>query len=185
MGSPPLHFEAGAISWSPVSDIESARTPNSELGDKAMAFSTAGSSAGDGPSSEINVTPLIDVLLVMLIIFMVIVPVMPSGLNAALPATPAHAEASTANDGPVMIRVECDEAIVRYFIDGASVVKAELAQRLEQRLARTSTRQMLVKADAGLDYGAVAAVIDAGQAAGASGVGLVTPKVERLTRLKD
>jgi predicted ABC-type exoprotein transport system permease subunit len=49
-----------------------------------MAFSTNGASGGYGLSSEINVTPLIDVLLVMLIIFMVIVPVMPRGLNSAL-----------------------------------------------------------------------------------------------------
>ncbi len=52
-----------------------------------MAFSTNGTSGGDGLSSEINVTPLIDVLLVMLIIFMVIVPVMPHGLNSVLPST--------------------------------------------------------------------------------------------------
>jgi biopolymer transport protein TolR len=54
-----------------------------------MAFSTNGTSGGDGLSSEINVTPLIDVLLVMLIIFMVIVPVMPRGLNSALPSVAA------------------------------------------------------------------------------------------------
>jgi Biopolymer transport protein ExbD/TolR len=51
----------------------------------AMAFSTTGASGGASLTSEINVTPLIDVLLVMLIIFMVIVPVMPRGLNSALP----------------------------------------------------------------------------------------------------
>jgi hypothetical protein len=49
----------------------------------AMAFSTTGTSGGASLTSEINVTPLIDVLLVMLIIFMVIVPVMPRGLNSA------------------------------------------------------------------------------------------------------
>ena len=49
-----------------------------------MAFSTTGTSGGEGLSSEINVTPLIDVLLVMLIIFMVIVPVVPRGLNSVL-----------------------------------------------------------------------------------------------------
>ena len=56
-----------------------------------MAFSTNGSSQGDGSSSEINVTPLIDVLLVMLIIFMVIVPVVPHGLGSVLPSADASA----------------------------------------------------------------------------------------------
>ena len=158
--------------------------PILELGDMAMAFSMAGSGA-DGRSSEINVTPLIDVLLVMLTIFMVIVPVMPHGLNAALPAARTHAEASMTNDGPVMVRVERNETVVRYFIDGSSVEKDELARRLEEKLARTSMRRMLVRADAGLDYGVVAAVIDAGQTAGATGVGLVTPEVESLMQLKD
>src|SRR5437868_3964862 len=70
----------------------------------AMAFSTAGTSRGDGLSSEINVTPLIDVLLVMLIIFMVIVPVMPRGQNSVVtsPAVPGLAEAA---DRPVLIEV--------------------------------------------------------------------------------
>lgn len=53
-----------------------------------MAFSTTRTSGGEGLSSEINVTPLIDVLLVLLIIFMVIVPVMPRGLHSVLPRTP-------------------------------------------------------------------------------------------------
>ena len=66
-----------------------------------MAFSTA----GGGPSNpQINVTPLIDVLLVMLIIFMVIVPVMPRGLNSAIPsATSGTAEAG---DRPILVQVE-------------------------------------------------------------------------------
>ena len=71
----------------------------------AMAFSTAGTSRGDGLSSEINVTPLIDVLLVMLIIFMVIVPVMPRGLNSALPS-PATAGIAEPADRPVLVQVE-------------------------------------------------------------------------------
>jgi hypothetical protein len=72
-----------------------------------MAFSKTGTSSttgtfrGDGPASEINVTPLIDVLLVMLIIFMVIVPDLPRGLNSALPSpvTPGIAGAGTGGAG--------------------------------------------------------------------------------------
>jgi biopolymer transport protein ExbD len=70
-----------------------------------MAFSTTASTfRGDGLSSEINVTPLIDVLLVMLILFMVIVPDMPRGLDSALPS-PAPAGVAEAADRPVLVQV--------------------------------------------------------------------------------
>jgi len=146
-----------------------------------MAFSTTGTSGGDGLSSEINVTPLIDVLLVMLIIFMVIVPVMPRGLNSALPspATPGVAEAA---EHPILVQVEQGQMAVRYLVDGVGMERAEVAPRLRELLSRRSVRHVLVKADAKLDFGVVAGVIDAGQAAGAESVGLLTPGSDRLPR---
>jgi biopolymer transport protein ExbD len=147
----------------------------------AMAFSTTGTSGGNGLSSEINVTPLIDVLLVMLIIFMVIVPVMPRGLNAALPSAAAAGIAEDPNL-PVLVQVEQGQTGVRYMVDGVGVERAEVAPRLLELLSRRSSRQMLLKADAQLDFGVIAGVIDAGQAAGAESVGLVTPGSDRLLR---
>ena len=146
-----------------------------------MAFSTTGTSRGEALSSEINVTPLIDVLLVMLIIFMVIVPVMPRGLKSALPspATPGVAEAA---DRPVLVQVEQGQTAVRYVVDGVGMERAEVAPRLLELLSRRSVRQMLLKADARLDFGVIAGVIDAGQAAGAESVGLVTPGSDGLPR---
>ena len=70
-----------------------------------MAFLSTGTARGDGPASEINVTPLIDVLLVLLIIFMVIVPVMPRGLHSAVPS-PAVSRTAEGADRPVLIDVE-------------------------------------------------------------------------------
>ena len=139
-----------------------------------MAFSTTGTSRGEGLSSEINVTPLIDVLLVMLIIFMVIVPVMPRGLKSALPspATPGIAEAA---DRPVLVQVEQGQTAVRYLVDGVSMERAEVAPRLLSLLSKRSVRQVLLKGDAKLDFGVVAGVIDAGKAAGAESIGLLTP----------
>jgi biopolymer transport protein ExbD len=147
----------------------------------AMAFSTTGTSAGERLSSEINVTPLIDVLLVMLIIFMVIVPVMPRGLNSALPsaATPGVAEAA---EHPVLVQVEQGQTAVRYLVDGVAVERGEVAPRLLELLSQRSVRQVLLKADAKLDFGVIAGVIDAGQAAGAESIGLVTPGSDRLSR---
>jgi biopolymer transport protein TolR len=146
-----------------------------------MAFSTAGTTRGDRLSSEINVTPLIDVLLVMLIIFMVIVPVMPRGLNSALPS-PATAGVAEPADRPVLVQVAQGQTAVRYVVDGVSMEKAEIAPQLLKLLSRRSVRQVLVKGDAKLEFGIIAGVIDAGQAAGAESVGLVTPGSERLPR---
>ncbi len=146
-----------------------------------MAFSTTGSSRGDGLSSEINVTPLIDVLLVMLIIFMVIVPVMPRGLNSALPS-PATSGVAEAAERPILVEVEQGQTAVRYLVDGVDMERAEVAPRLVELLSRRSVRQVLLKADGKLDFGVVAGVIDAGQAAGAESVGLLTPGSDMLSR---
>jgi biopolymer transport protein TolR len=142
-----------------------------------MAFSTNGTSGGASLTSEINVTPLIDVLLVMLIIFMVIVPVMPLGLHSALPSFAPAGAANNVAERPILVEVEQGETAVRYVVDGVGVERAEVAPRLLELLSRRSIRQVLLKADAKLDFGVVAGVIDAGQAAGADSIGLVTTGV--------
>jgi biopolymer transport protein TolR len=146
-----------------------------------MAFSTTGASGGASLSSEINVTPLIDVLLVMLIIFMVIVPVMPRGLSSALPS-PSASGFADAVDRPILVEVVQGETAVRYLVDGVGVDKSEVGPRLRELLSRRSVRQVLLKADAKLDFGVIVGVIDAGQAAGAESVGLLTPGLDRLPR---
>src|SRR6266853_4157493 len=109
----------------------------------AMVFSTTGTSAGERFSSEINVTPLIDVLLVMLIIFMVIVPVMPRGLHSALPS-PAVPGVAEVEDRPILVEVEQGETAVRYLVDGAGMERDGIAPRLVELLSRRSVRQVLV-----------------------------------------
>ena len=145
-----------------------------------MAFSTT-ASGGASLSSEINVTPLIDVLLVMLIIFMVIVPVMPRGLSSALPSASASGSADAA-DRPILVEVAQGETAVRYVVDGVGVERAEVGPRLRELLSRRSVRQVLLRADAKLDFGVVAEVIDAGRTAGAESVGLLTAGSDRLPR---
>ncbi len=63
---------------------------------------------------------------------------------------------------------------VRYLVDGVGMERAEVAPRLMELFSRRSVRQVLLKADARLDFGVVAGVIDAGQAAGAESIGLLT-----------
>jgi biopolymer transport protein ExbD len=143
-----------------------------------MAFSTARTSGGEGLSSEINVTPLIDVLLVMLIIFMVIVPVMPRGLPSLLPSVSAAGETGRTTDRAVLVEVEQGQTAVRYLVDGVGLERDEIGPRLLELLARRSVRQVLLRADAKLDFGVVAAVIDACKTAGADSVGLLTPGLD-------
>jgi biopolymer transport protein ExbD len=114
----------------------------------------------------------------MLIIFMVIVPVMPRGLNSVLPSAAAGA-ADVVDDRPILVQIEQGQTAVRYVVDGVGVERAGVAPRLQELLARRSVRQMLVKADAKLDFSTIAGVIDAGQAAGADSIGLLTPGSER------
>jgi biopolymer transport protein TolR len=146
-----------------------------------MAFSTTGTPGGEGLSSEINVTPLIDVLLVLLIIFMVIVPVTPRGLNSTLPSTAAPGVAE-ATDQPILVQIEQGLPAERYFVDGVGMERADVAPRLVQLMSRRSIRQVLLRADAKLDFGVVAGVIDAGKAAGAESVGLWTPGSDKPSR---
>lgn len=146
-----------------------------------MAFSTNGS-GNLGLSSEINVTPLIDVLLVLLIIFMVIVPVLPCGLGTELPSTSTGRQANEDADRPVLVQVEIKGAEVRYFVDERPVNEAEVSPQLLELLGRKAERSMLLKADAALDFGVISRVIDAGRAAGAENVALITPGSEARNR---
>jgi biopolymer transport protein TolR len=144
----------------------------------AMAFSTNGSSRADGLSSDINITPLIDVLLVMLIIFMVIVPVVPRGLSSTIPSTAPASVRDEASDRTILVQVEANGLAARYVVDGAGLAREDISPRLAALLSKMAVRQVLVKADASLDFATVANVIDAGKAAGAESIGLVTPAMD-------
>ncbi len=128
-----------------------------------------------GMASEINVTPMIDVLLVLLIIFMVIVPAIPRGEAAKAPQSKQHGDAPA---GTVVLEVlKLSNGETGYRINQTDVAKADLPSRLTGIYANRAERVLFVKGDDQLSFTQVAEAIDIGHAAGVDHVGLMTPRV--------
>jgi biopolymer transport protein ExbD/biopolymer transport protein TolR len=138
-------------------------------------------SAGGGPgglSSDINVTPLIDVLLVLLIIFMVIVPVTPKGLEALVPQPPKNPQQDQPNDRTIVVQVLANGAMPQYKINDQTFARGDIAPELQKIFSTRSEKVMFVKGDKDLDFGTVAQVIGFGKQADVTNIGIITPQVE-------
>ncbi len=138
-----------------------------------MSMSTGGKG---GPSSEINMTPMIDVLLVLIIIFMVITPLVPKGLEARVPQPPPpNSPPPPENDRTVVVIIEKDKTMK---INAESVLFENLSKRLEDIFKTRAERVCFVKGDPDLEFQEVAKVIDVAKGVGIDQVGLMTKKVE-------
>ena len=143
-----------------------------------MSMTTGG--GGGGYSSEINVTPMIDILLVLLIIFMVIVPVTPKGLDALVPQPPKDpTKQPPPTDRTIVVQVGYRPgAAPTYKINETDVNKADLLPRLTEIYANRAERIMFVRGDDDVNFSAIAEVIDIGKAANVDHIGLMTPKIQ-------
>ena len=133
-----------------------------------MAFGRLERTEGPRPMSDINVTPLVDVMLVLVVILIITAPLMASSLRLDLP----KAEGARPQDAPKFVTVGMD-AQGGLFLDDKPVTPAQLAQALSEAARRSPETEVQLRADQSVPYGKVVEVMGAAQKAGLSRVGFV------------
>jgi biopolymer transport protein ExbD/biopolymer transport protein TolR len=132
---------------------------------------------GSGSVAEINVTPLIDVLLVLLIIFMVILPQAPSGLRTQVPQ-PSKDKSVEPPARTIVVQVASGrDGQATYRINDEPLARAAVEPRLAAIFASRAEKTMFVKGDPELEYNTIAEVVDFGRHAGVTNIGIITPRV--------
>jgi biopolymer transport protein ExbD len=133
------------------------------------------SKAGDAVSA-INVTPMVDVMLVLLIIFMVITPMLQKGTSVDMVRTEnAHNMADADKEDAVLLAVTRDG---KYYLGPDAIVLGDVTANVKDRIANKLDKTVYVKSDARARYGDVVALVDNVRAAGVDQVGLLAEKIE-------
>lgn len=138
-----------------------------------MAFSSKPTGGGDDftPMAEINIIPLVDVMLVLLIISMVTTPFLEQGVNVELPVASGQALQKSQIEDPIILFVSRDRNIR---IGDKPVTRRELVSRLEKVFESRKDKELFVRADKEVPYGVVAEIIAEIQTTGVARLGLVT-----------
>ena len=133
-----------------------------------MAFGRLDRSTGAAPMSDINMTPLIDVMLVLLVIFMITAPLLASSIRLDLP----RADATTQSTAPQFVLVVVARGGQAY-VNDKPVTTDELALLLARLAARNPDAELQLRADAALPYGRVVELMAVAQKAGLGRIGFV------------
>jgi biopolymer transport protein TolR len=135
-----------------------------------MAFRIAHDSDDLGDMAEINVTPLVDVMLVLLIIFMITAPMLTQGLSVKLP-TAEGKSLELASNQPSKVTIAANGAV---YVDGSPAGTTNLDATLGPMLRSKRIKRALLEADKGVAYGRVVAVLDVMNRAGVEQLGIIT-----------
>jgi len=125
--------------------------------------------SGRRANADINVTPFVDVMLVLLVIFLVTAPMMQQGMNIDLPETTT--QALRVRDSPLILSV--DKA-GKYFLGRKEVAEAELEKRLVAVFETRESKEVFLRADKAAPYGVVVKAMAAARRAGSTQLGVVT-----------
>ncbi len=128
--------------------------------------------------AEINVTPLVDVMLVLLIIFMITAPMLQQGLEVSLPQAEGKSFELASSD-PAKVTISSAGVV---YVDGTSVGSQNLELSLGPMLRARRIKRALLEADQGVPYGRVVAVLDVMNRAGVEQLGMITVPRERDAR---
>ena len=128
--------------------------------------------AKGGIKSDINVTPLVDVMLVLLIIMMIVAPLLQKGAPVRLPTASNSADKPETQDQTVVAVTANGE----YYVNGVPIPDSELRRRVEEILENKTEKIVLIKADEDAQYGKVMEAMDELRAAGIEDMGLITER---------
>ncbi len=123
-------------------------------------------------NSEINITPLADVMLVLLIIVMLIAPLLQKGVDVVLPEA-ANTSEKPENDAQTVLAVTADG---RFYVESTQVTEQDLLREVQAVLDRKFEKIVLIKADQDAQYSSVMSVLDRLQRAGIEDIGLITER---------
>lgn len=128
--------------------------------------------SGGGVKSDINVTPLVDVMLVLLIIMMIVAPMLQKGVDVRLPVA-ANSSDKPETQEQTVLAIKADRTL---WVNGIQVPEVQLRQKVEEALETKKEKIILIKADEDVEYGAVMSAMDELRLGGIEDMGLITER---------